>query len=136
MHRTSRTFKLSRELPNTKPEYFTLNLWKTRHAQLCRTRLYIYVNYHTVRPRAYYYTTSYRWRYSQSRRPHGSRPFHDLTGSIPLFHHSVSEAANGRMISGSHSCRWLCESCCESDKSDAAIRMAVNEIFLDFQVTE
>ena len=27
--------------------------------------------------------------YSQSRRPHGSRPFHDLTGTIPSVHHSI-----------------------------------------------
>ena len=37
-------------------------------------------------------------RYSQSRRPHSSRPFHDLTGSIWLFHHSIPETVNGGMV--------------------------------------
>ena len=45
-------------------------------------------------------------RYSQSRRPHGSQPFHDLIGTIPSFHHSVPEAVNGRTISEGCSCRW------------------------------
>ena len=45
--------------------------------------------------------------YSQSRRPHGSRPFHDLTGIIPLFHHSIPEAVNRRTVSGGHSCQQL-----------------------------
>ena len=39
-------------------------------------------------------------RYSQSRRPHGSRPFHDLTGTIPSFHRSNPEAVNGGIASG------------------------------------
>ena len=31
-------------------------------------------------------------RYSQSRRPHGSRPFHELTSTIPSFHRFNPEA--------------------------------------------
>ena len=46
-------------------------------------------------------------RYSQSCRPHGSRPFHDLTGTIPLFHCSNCEAVNGGMASGGGSCQRL-----------------------------
>ena len=37
--------------------------------------------------------------YLQSRRPHGSRPFHGLTGTIPSFHHSIFEAVNGGTVS-------------------------------------
>ena len=47
-------------------------------------------------------------RYSQSRRPHGSRPFHDLTGTVPSFHHSIPDAVNGGMAPGDHSYQWLC----------------------------
>ena len=36
--------------------------------------------------------------YSQSRRPHGSRPFHNLTGTIPLFHRSTEKCPIG--------CEW------------------------------
>ena len=39
-------------------------------------------------------------RYSQSCRPHGSGPFQDLPGTIPLFHHSNPEAVNGGTASG------------------------------------
>ena len=46
-------------------------------------------------------------RYSQSRWPHGCRPFHDLTGTIPLFHHSNPEAINGGTASGDRSCQQL-----------------------------
>ena len=38
--------------------------------------------------------------YSQSCWPHGSRQFHDLTDTIPLFHRSVPEIVNGGIISG------------------------------------
>ena len=31
--------------------------------------------------------------------PHSSQPFHDLTGTIPSFHHFVPEAVNGGMVS-------------------------------------
>ena len=43
-------------------------------------------------------------RYSQSRRPHGSGPFHDLPGTIPSFRRSNREAVNGGTASGGHSC--------------------------------
>ena len=43
--------------------------------------------------------------YSQSRRSHGSRPFHDLPGTIPSLHHSNREAINGGTASGGRSCR-------------------------------
>ena len=36
--------------------------------------------------------------YSQSRWPHGSRPFHNLTGTIPLFHRSTEKCPIG--------CEW------------------------------
>ena len=39
-------------------------------------------------------------RYSQSRRPRGSRPFHPLPGTIPSLHCSNREAVNGGMASG------------------------------------
>ena len=42
----------------------------------------------------------YLQRYSQNLRPHGSWPFHDLTGTIPSFHLSVHEAMNGGMVFG------------------------------------
>ena len=42
--------------------------------------------------------------YSQSRWPQGSRLFHDLTGTIPSFHHSIPEAGNGRTVSEGRSC--------------------------------
>ena len=42
--------------------------------------------------------------YSQSRRPHGSRPFHDFPGTIPPFHRSNHEAINGGRVSGGRSC--------------------------------
>ena len=42
----------------------------------------------------------YSKRYSQSGRPHGSRPFHDLTGTIPLFHRSIPGAINGEWAQG------------------------------------
>ena len=45
--------------------------------------------------------------YSQSCQPHGSQPFHDLTGNIPSFHHSNPEAFNGRTASGGGSNRQL-----------------------------
>ena len=50
-------------------------------------------------------TASNLQRYSQSHRPHGSWPFHDLPGTIPPFHHSNCKAVNGGMASGGHS--WL-----------------------------
>ena len=34
-------------------------------------------------------------RYSERRQPHGSRPFHDLPGTIPPFHHSNHETVKG-----------------------------------------
>ena len=37
---------------------------------------------------------------SENRRPHGSRPFHNLTGIIPSFHHSIPEAVNGEQSLG------------------------------------
>ena len=40
----------------------------------------------------------YLQHYSQSRWPHSSRPFHDLTGTIPLFHRSTEKCAIG--------CEW------------------------------
>ena len=43
----------------------------------------------------------------KSRRPHGSRPFHDLPGTIPLFHCSNREAVNGGTTSGGGSNRQL-----------------------------
>ena len=45
-------------------------------------------------------------RYSQSRQPHGSRPFHDLPSTIPSFHCSNREAVNGGTASGGRSCCW------------------------------
>ena len=33
-------------------------------------------------------------RYLRSRQPHSSRPFHDLTGTIPLFHHSTGKMSH------------------------------------------
>ena len=42
--------------------------------------------------------------YSQSRRPHGSQPFHDFPGTIPPFHRSNHEAINGGTASGGRSC--------------------------------
>ena len=35
-----------------------------------------------------------------SRWPHSSRPFHDLTGTIPLFHRSIPEAINRETVLG------------------------------------
>ena len=46
-------------------------------------------------------------RYSQSRRSHGSQLFHDLTDTIPSFHHSNPEAINGGTASGGHSYQQL-----------------------------
>ena len=46
-------------------------------------------------------------RYSQSHRPHGSRPFLDLTGTILSLHHSIPEAINGGMDPGGGSCWQL-----------------------------
>ena len=42
-HAASRTFKLTWELPNPKPQYFTLALRRVQPTQLCRTRVYINV---------------------------------------------------------------------------------------------
>ena len=42
--------------------------------------------------------------YSQSHWPHGSWPFHNMTSTIPSFHHSVPEAVNDGTVSGDHSC--------------------------------
>ena len=39
-------------------------------------------------------------RYTQSRRPDSSLPFDDLTGTIPSFHCSISEAVNGGTVHG------------------------------------
>ena len=46
-------------------------------------------------------------RYSLSHQPHGSRPFHDLTGTIPLFHCSNPEAVSGGMASWGGFCQQL-----------------------------
>ena len=46
----------------------------------------------------------YLQRYSQSRWPHGSRNLHDLTGTIPSFHHSIPRAMNGGTVSEGRSC--------------------------------
>ena len=40
----------------------------------------------------------------QTQYPHGSWPFHDLTGTIPPFHYSVPEVVNGGTVSGGHLC--------------------------------
>ena len=68
--------------------------------------------------------------YSQSRRPHGSQPFHDLPGTIPLFHHSNPEAINGGTASGGCS-NWQLFWEQPVTKEPAALWIALLIIFLN-----
>ena len=61
---------------------------------------YVSVNYHWAELTSDVLFWLLLQRYSQSRRPHGSWPFHHLPGTIPSFHCSNREAVNGGTASG------------------------------------